>query len=114
MVFLARAGGCWRPQISPLFTAAGLQRAGEVQIDCPTEGLAASLHSGTVTVRLNGFPFEVYSSPADDIFAARARKAGGLLFGVTQILNPADPVTGDQVLTLIRTRTIWLAWVAID
>jgi hypothetical protein len=111
MVFLRHSDDGWQPEIAESYPASGLQPVGQVEVDHPVRGLAASLSGGAVTVRLLGPPFEAYSSQVDSSFTRRAREAGGLLFGVTHLVNPATPVSGDQMSMLMLTGTILMGWV---
>lgn len=113
MVFLYRSDDGWRPEIPKPFPAAGLQQVGEVEVDRPVAGLAAALSRRRVTVRFLIPPFSAYSSPVDDSFTARARAVGGLLFGVTHLVNPANPVSGDQMDMLMLTGTLRMGWVQL-
>jgi hypothetical protein len=114
MVFLRRSDDGWEPEIAKPFPAAGLQPVGEVEVGRPLAGLAATLSHGKVTVRFRIPPFDAYSSTVDDSFTARARAAGGLLFGVTHLVNPADPVTADQMDMLMLAGPLLMGWAGLS
>jgi hypothetical protein len=113
MVFLARSDDGWQPELPKTFPEAGLQRPGRVIFDRPVPGLSASLSGRSVKVRQLGPPFEVYGQQVDDAFVRQGRAAGGVMFGVTHLVNPAVPVTGDQMNMLILTGSILLGWVSL-
>ena len=113
MVFLTRSGDGWEPEIAKSFSAAGLQPVGLVEVDRPVSGLAASLSAGAATVRQLGPPFEAYTSSVDERFIRQARDKGGLLFGITHLVNPGTPVSTGQIEMLMRTRTILMGWVSL-
>jgi hypothetical protein len=113
MVFLARADDGWQPEIAQSFPAAGLQPAGSVEVDRPVHGLAASLSAGAVAVRQLVPPFEVYTSPAEAPFISQVQETGGLLFGVTHLVNPATPVSADQMDMLMLTGTVLMGWTSL-
>jgi hypothetical protein len=101
MIFLVRSEDGWEPELAKSFPAAGLQRVGEVAVDRPVSGFAASVSSGMVALRQLVLPLEVYTAGIDTAgidtaFAQQAREKGGVLFGVTHLVNPATPVTTDQ------------------
>lgn len=58
-------------------------------------------------------PFEVYTTGINTAFAHQAREKGGLLFGVTHLVNPATPVTGDQMDVLMLTGSVLMGWVSL-
>jgi hypothetical protein len=111
MVVLTRTDDGCQPEIAKTFPAAGLQPADKVEVNRPVRGLTASLAADSVTVRELVPPFEAYTSPVDSPFIFRAREAGGLLFGVTHLVNPATPVSSDQMHMLMLTGTILMGWV---
>ena len=113
MVFLKHSDDGWEPEIAKSFPAAGLQPVGQVEIDRPVKGAAASLSGGAVTVRLLDPPFEAYAASVDGPFIRQAREAGGLLFGVTHLVNPAMPVSRDHIDMLMLTGTVLLGWVSL-
>ena len=113
MVFLTRSGDGWEPEIAKSFSAAGLQPVGLVEVDRPVSGLAASLSAGAATVRQLGPPFEAYTSSVDERFIRQACDKGGLLFGITHLVNPGTPVSTGQIEMLMRTRTILMGWVSL-
>ena len=82
-----------------------------MEVDRPVSGLAASLSAGAATVRQLGPPFEAYTSSVDERFIRQARDKGGLLFGITHLVNPGTPpVSTGQIEMLMRTRTILMGW----
>ena len=113
MVFLARSGDGWEPEVAKSFSAAGLQPVGLVEVDRPVSGLVASLTAEAVTVRQLVPPFEVYTSSVDELFISQARDKGGLLFGITHLVNPGTPVSKGQIDMLLRTKTIVMGWVSL-
>ena len=113
MVFLTRSADGWEPELAKSFPAAGLQPVGEVAAGRPVSGFAAELSSGTVAVRQLVPPFEVYTTGINTAFAHQAREKGGLLFGVTHLVNPATPVTGDQMDVLMLTGSVLMGWVSL-
>jgi hypothetical protein len=113
MVFLKRSDDGWEPELAKSFPAAGLQQIGEVEVDRPVEGAAAALSESAVTVRLLEPPFETYTASVDDPFIRQARETGGVLFGVTHLVNPAMPVSREHLEMLMLTRTILLGWVSL-
>jgi hypothetical protein len=113
MVFLTRTDEGWQPEIGKPFPAAGLQPVGSVEVDRPVPGLTASVADEAVTVRFLRPPWDAYAAPVDGPFTARARELGGLLFGVTHLVNPASPVSGDQMNMLMLTGMILMGWVGL-
>lgn len=114
LVFLAPSDDGWHPELPKAFPAAGLRPpGGDVEFGRPVRGLSASLASRSVKVRQTGPPGEAYATQVDDDFTRRAREAGGLMFGVTHLVNPAEPVTGDQLHGLMLTGAVLIGWVAL-
>jgi hypothetical protein len=75
--------------------------------------MTAFLSPGAVTVRHLGPPFEAYTSPTDEPFISRVQETNGLLFGVTHLVNPATPVSEDQMDMLVMTSSILMGWVGL-
>lgn len=114
MVFLAPSDDGWYPELPKAFFEAGLRRpGGDVKFDRPVRGLSASVARRSVKVRQLSPPFEVYGTPVDDSFTRQVREAGGLMFGVTHLVNPATPVTGDHLHGLMLTGSVLIGWVAL-